>query len=333
MAAFFQSSCLTRNLQPSPHRLEGLGQPAQGAQAEGGFVQQPSLVGFRERGRDAAPRWLEEAGDGSQVGTERAEFPAAVGFSSALDAVEVNLVTRLLLQPRLAAVGHGLVERLEVFERGLVLVLRGRAEVFVEPPVGRAPGVGLLRAQLPGEVFAQQRMRIERDERAGRVAVHREQVDFLEATECHVPIARTQPDQRLGQPGDDRRRAQRVQATPGRGAVEQAEQLEDGQLALPLFPVAREPSLVGLHRLERVAVGTGGIVLIFLVGLGEAHGVAPENVAILGQPQILPEQLQREAVPAHFPAGGLQFLVVGRDVLRAGASRRCDGGTPRRRGR
>ena len=63
--------------------------------------------------------------------------------------------------------GHGLVERLEVFERGLVAFLRGRAEVFVEPPVGRAPGVGLLRAQLPGEVFAQVRMRIERDERAG----------------------------------------------------------------------------------------------------------------------------------------------------------------------
>ena len=81
----------------------------------------------------------------------------------ARDAGEVNFVTRLLLQPRLAAVGHGLVERLEVFERGLVAFLRGRAEVFVEPPVGRAPGVGLLRAQLPGEVFAQQRMRIERD--------------------------------------------------------------------------------------------------------------------------------------------------------------------------
>ena len=36
------------HLQPSPHRLEGLGQPAQGAQAEGGFVQQPGLASFRE---------------------------------------------------------------------------------------------------------------------------------------------------------------------------------------------------------------------------------------------------------------------------------------------
>ena len=36
----------------------------------------------------------------------------------AQDTVAVNLVTRLLLQPRLAAVGHGLVERLQVFEGG-----------------------------------------------------------------------------------------------------------------------------------------------------------------------------------------------------------------------
>ena len=142
----FSSPPLDAHLQPSPHRLEGLGQPAQGAQAEGGFVQQPGLIGFRERGRDAAPRFLEEAGDGSQVGTERAEFLRAVVFVPSQDAGEVNLVTRLLLQPRLAAVGHGLVERLEVFERGLVAFLRGRAEVFVEPPVRGAPGFGLLLA-------------------------------------------------------------------------------------------------------------------------------------------------------------------------------------------
>ena len=33
----------------------------------------------------------------------------------------IDLIARLLLQPRLAAVGHGLIERLKVFERGLVL--------------------------------------------------------------------------------------------------------------------------------------------------------------------------------------------------------------------
>jgi hypothetical protein len=42
--------------------------------------------------------------------------------------------------------GHGLIERLEVFEGGLVAFLRGRREVFVEPPVRGAPGLGLLPA-------------------------------------------------------------------------------------------------------------------------------------------------------------------------------------------
>ena len=142
----------------------------------------------------------------------------AVVFVPSLDAGEVNLVTRLLLQPRLAAVGHGLVERLEVFERGLVAFLRGRAEVFVEPPVGRAPGVGLLRAQLPGEVFAQERMRIERDERAGRVAVHREQLRGFEAAEAEFPIVVGQPDERFGEAGDGWRfrRAARQPASAGR---------------------------------------------------------------------------------------------------------------------
>ena len=79
---------------------------------------------------------LEEAGDGTQLGTERAEFLHVCSASSAAtDAVAVNLVTRLLLQPRLAAVGHGLVERLEVFEGGVGLVRSGRAEVLVQPPM------------------------------------------------------------------------------------------------------------------------------------------------------------------------------------------------------
>ena len=123
-----------------------LGQPAQGAQAVGGFVQQPGLGEFRKRGRETNPRLLEEAGDGSQVGTERAKFCRAVMFCPSLDAGEEYVVTRLLLYPRLAAVGHGLVERLEVFECGLGQVLRGRAEVLVEPAVGGAPGLGLLPA-------------------------------------------------------------------------------------------------------------------------------------------------------------------------------------------
>ena len=54
------------NRQPSPHRLKGLGQPAQGAQAVGGGVQQHRLVVFFEYGRDAAPWRVEEGGDGAE---------------------------------------------------------------------------------------------------------------------------------------------------------------------------------------------------------------------------------------------------------------------------
>ena|SRR5437667_3174713 len=112
--------------------------------------------------------------------------------------VVVN-VTRLLLQPRLAGVGYGLVERLEIFECGLGLVRRARAEVFVESPVGRVPSVGVLPAQLPGEVFAQQRMRIERDERAGRVSVHCEQFCGFESRERDVALCFVQRGQWFGE--------------------------------------------------------------------------------------------------------------------------------------
>src|SRR6185295_2200892 len=111
-----------------------------------------------------APRGFEEAGHGSQVGTERAEFPPGVVVIAVKDAADVNTVTRLLLQSRLAAVGHGLVKRLEVFERWLIAFVCGRAEVFVKPPVRCAPSLGLLLAHAPAEVFPQQRMSVEGDE-------------------------------------------------------------------------------------------------------------------------------------------------------------------------
>ena len=103
------------------------------------------------------PWWFKEASDSAQVRTERAEPISAVeamASRSTQNAVAVNFVTRPLLQSRLAAVGHSLVERLEVFERGLGFVRRARAEVFVEPAVRCAPVLGVFPAQLPSEVFA-----------------------------------------------------------------------------------------------------------------------------------------------------------------------------------
>ena len=117
----------------------------------------------------------------------------------AVNAAKIDVIPRILLQSRLAAVGHGLVERLEVFERGLGSVRRCRAEVFVEPLVGSAPGAGLSRAQLLGEVFAQQRMSIKREERAGSVAVYRQQPRSFEAAKAVFPIVIGQARERFGE--------------------------------------------------------------------------------------------------------------------------------------
>src|SRR5262245_30091895 len=127
------------------------------------------------------PRCIEERSYSTQVRAERAEIVQAIEFFVTDDSTAINGRPGLPLQARLDAVGYGLVERLEVFERGPVAFLCGRAEVFEEPPVGRAPGGGILFAKLLGKVFAQVRMGIERDKCAGRVAVHGEQFRGFEA--------------------------------------------------------------------------------------------------------------------------------------------------------
>src|SRR5256885_14083592 len=112
---------------------------------------------------------FEQTGDCSQFRTEGAEFPYAVGFSALANSVSENLRASFFSYSRLAPVGHGLVERLQVFERGLGAFLCGRAEVFVEPPVSLAPGVGIFLAQLLGEVFANDGMGVHK--MAPRLAV------------------------------------------------------------------------------------------------------------------------------------------------------------------
>ena len=57
----------------------------------------------------------------------------------AVDSACVELNASFLIETGLAAVGHGLVERLEVFERGIGLVRCSRAEVFVKPPMRGTP--------------------------------------------------------------------------------------------------------------------------------------------------------------------------------------------------
>ena len=64
------------------------------------------------------------------------------------------------MHSRLAAVAHGLVERLETFESVGPLFGGGR-EVFVEPTVGSTPGVRVLRAELLGKIFADEWMGVD----------------------------------------------------------------------------------------------------------------------------------------------------------------------------
>jgi hypothetical protein len=69
-------------------------------------------------------------------------------------------------------VGHGLVEGLQIFECGLGLALCCRAEVLIEPPVGGTPGLGALLAKRLTKIFAQQRVSIQREQRAGPVPAY-----------------------------------------------------------------------------------------------------------------------------------------------------------------
>jgi hypothetical protein len=103
---------------------------------------------------------FKETGYCTQIRTLRTEIVQRISLLTSHDSVAINGVTRNLLQPRLAPVGHGLVERLEVFERGLVSFMRRVTQVFVEPAVRRAPSVGSFFAQLLGEIFPDVRMRV-----------------------------------------------------------------------------------------------------------------------------------------------------------------------------
>ena len=66
-------------------------------------------------------------------------------------------IARLLMQPRLTAVRHRLVERLEAGE-SFRPVGHARFQILVEPPVAFAPGLGLPLAELLREVFTHERM-------------------------------------------------------------------------------------------------------------------------------------------------------------------------------
>ena len=225
MAAFFPVLLLDVHLQPSPHRLEGLGQPAQGAQAEGGFVQQPSLVGFRERGRDATPRGLEEAGDGSQVGTERAEFLRSCSLRSLAGCGR----SKPCHTPPAATPPGSRGPRLGRAAGGL-RAWAGRLPSWSRRGVRRAAGAPRARPRAAARAVAGRSIRAAADaHRARRAApaASRFTVSSFAASsaaEVSIPLRLAQPDERFGEPGDGWRLPQGRQAVGVGGPVEQAQQ-------------------------------------------------------------------------------------------------------------
>ncbi len=70
------------------------------------------------------------------------------------------------------------------------------------------------------KIFAEQRVRIERDQRAGGVSVDRKQLRVFQSLERHVALRLAEADERFGQPGDGLPGPQGIQAVSTRGPVE-----------------------------------------------------------------------------------------------------------------
>ena len=124
--------------------------------------------------------------------------------------------------------------------------------------------------------------------------MHREQLRRLERIEARIPILFRQPDERLGQPGNGRRREQGGDAIAGGGPVEQAHEAKDRQLAPGLVAFALHPLHVGSHGAEGVAPLDLGIRLL------ELHPVVTADVAVKGLLEKAAHDLQGEGVAVDF---------------------------------
>lgn len=132
-------------------------------------------------------------------------------------------------------------------------------------------------------------MRIKRDERAGRVAVHREQFRGFEAAEAEFPIVVGQPVERFGEAGDGFAPQGREAAGVG-GPVEQAHEPQHGHCSFPVFlrlsfalaektakPRSKASWLKPIHIRIQNTEGVSAADLI--VGFLELHAVALADVA------------------------------------------------------
>src|SRR5882724_8709506 len=142
----------------------------------------PSPVRLCEGGRDTTPRFFEEAANCSQVRAECSQFVVSIGMIAALDTSEEESFICLLLQSRLAAMGHGLVEWLKVFERGFVAFVCIVSKVFVKSSVACLPSPRTFYFELCGEVFANQGITIDRV-----ITLDANEINFLQAVEGDSP--------------------------------------------------------------------------------------------------------------------------------------------------
>src|SRR5205823_9144684 len=102
-----------------------------------------------------------------EISTECAKLDTSIVIARAVwqqsaNAIDVDIIERLLVAAGAAAVGYGLVEGCEIFERWC-LAFRGRvAQVLVAPVMGRLPCRFVRLPQPLAEPLAHQRMGIQR---------------------------------------------------------------------------------------------------------------------------------------------------------------------------
>ena len=268
------------------------------AQPEAGLVEDPSAVRRRQRGGRRFVRPVEEPGDRREIAAHRAQFVDCIEFESAVrppaaNAVRIDFVQRLLVTPGAAAVGDGVIERREVGERWRFAFVRRIAQMVVEAAVRVFPRRFVGPPQPFAEPFAHQRMGVERFG-IGRVD-RRQQPRLAQARDGAPPLVVAEADERVGQAGNRGPGAQRLEAVAARGAVEQADAMEDGEQDR----LSGEPFLlVGFHHAPRLIVAR-------IVGVGEqaADMVAPAHVAVLRFLDQAREQRQRERMAAEIMRG------------------------------
>ena len=123
---------------------------AQGLQAVRGLVEKPGLVRRAKVGGEAAPRLVEKRRHRPQVRSDRAEFIRAVeviALRAAKDAVDIDLDARFLLSSGEAAVGDGLIERLQAGQ-SIGTMRRRLAQMIKQPRMRHPKRLGMVLLQL-----------------------------------------------------------------------------------------------------------------------------------------------------------------------------------------